>query len=79
MRKILFIALMFALLCSCSFAAGVRTQPNSSSERISIFEDVKPSPVRRKPDKMHVGKARSDDMSISVGDVIFNPIPNTRR
>ena len=79
MRKIFTTLVLLLLLCSGLYAAGVRTEKNSASERISIFEDVKPSPVRRKPDKMHVGNSRSDDVSIAVGDVIFNPIPNTRR
>ena len=81
MRKI-FTASMLLLLFSysCSFAAGVKTQPQSQSqsERISIFDDVRPSPVRR-PGKMHVGGKNSDDVSLSVGDVKINPIPNLGR
>ena len=78
MRKI-FTALIFVLfLLSCSFAAGVKTQPQSQSERISIFDDVRPSPVR-KSGKMRVGGRRSDDVSLSVGDVMINPLPNTGR
>ena len=48
-------------------------------ERTSIYEDVKPSSVRV-PDKIHMGTQKSSlDMSVEVGDVIFNPIPNVHR
>lgn len=47
--------------------------------RVSIYDEVKPSSVRI-PDKMHMGtKKNSFDMSMEVGDVIFNPIPNIPR
>ena len=42
----------------------------------SIYESVKPSEVIKVPPKMHVGrKGNSFDMSVEVGDVIFNPLP----
>ena len=42
----------------------------------SIYESVKPSSVIKVPPKMHVGaKKDSFDMSVQVGDVIFNPLP----
>ncbi len=48
----------------------------SEEPRTSIYDDVKPASVRV-PDKMHMGtKKNSFDMSMEVGDVIFNPIPN---
>lgn len=47
--------------------------------RVSIYDQVKPSSVRI-PDKMHMGTQKNSfDMSMEVGDVIFNPIPNTQR
>lgn len=49
------------------------------SSRVSIYDEVKPSSVRV-PNQMHVGRRRSSfDMSVEVGDVIFNPIPNMPR
>lgn len=50
-----------------------------NASRTSIYDDVKPASVRV-PDKMYMGtKKNSFDMSVNVGDVIFNPIPNVRR
>ena len=49
------------------------------NQRVSIYDEVRPSSVRV-PDKMHVGTKKSSfDMSMEVGDVIFNPIPNVHR
>ena len=45
----------------------------------SIYESVKPSGVIKVPDDIHLGRKKSSyDMSIEMGDVIFNPIPNTK-
>ena len=47
--------------------------------RTSIYDEVRPSSVRV-PDKMHMGTSKNSfDMSMEVGDVIFNPIPNVGR
>lgn len=40
-------------------------------------EEFRASPVGL-PEDMRVGGARSDDLSIGVGDVIFNPIPRVK-
>ena len=46
------------------------------AQRVSIYDEVRPSSVRV-PDEMHMGrKKNSFDMSMEIGDVIFNPIPN---
>ncbi len=48
----------------------------NKEEKVSIYEDVKPSSVRV-PEKMTWTKQKSSyDMSVEVGDVIFNPLPN---
>lgn len=45
----------------------------------SVYESVKPSSVGL-PGKMRISNPKSSfDMSIEMGDVLFNPIPNTRR
>ena len=77
MRKVFIASIMCLSLVSVSFAAGVKRDP-SQSQRISIYDSVKPSPVQRKPGQMHVGKSTSNDVLIPVGDVMINPIPNTR-
>ena len=47
--------------------------------RTSIYDEVKPSSVRV-PDEMTMSRKKSSfDMSMEVGDVIFNPIPNVHR
>ena len=52
---------------------------NQDSKRVSIYDEVRPSSVRV-PDEMHVGTKKSSfDMSMEVGDVIINPIPNVHR
>ena len=61
-----------------SNAPELHEPSESGSERVSIYDSVRPSPVRR-PGKIHVGGRRSDDVSIEMGDVIFNPIPGSRR
>ena len=55
-------------------------QNNTNTEnKTSIYDEVKPSSVRV-PDKLYMGaKKNSFDMSVEVGDVIFNPIPNVHR
>ena len=80
MRKVLIFVTIIAGLffASISSGAGIGTKHAPDSERISIYESVKPSPVRRKPEGMHVGGKNSDDMSIEMGDIRLNPIPNTR-
>lgn len=51
----------------------------NSSAMTSIYDEVRPSSVRV-PDEMRMSrKKNSFDMSVEVGDVIFNPIPNVRR
>ena len=51
---------------------------SSKGTRHSIYNEVRPSGVGT-PGKIHVGTKKSSfDMSIPIGDVIFNPIPNTR-
>jgi len=51
----------------------------NENQRTSIYDEVRPSSVRV-PDDMHMGrKKNSFDMSMEVGDVIFNPIPNVPR
>lgn len=54
--------------------------PKADGEaKISIYDEVRPSSVRV-PDKMYMGtRKNSFDMSVEVGDVIFNPIPNVHR
>ncbi len=61
---------------------GVKNAPElhrpGGVSRSSIYDEVRPSSVGM-PGKMHVGHRKSSfDMSIEMGDVIFNPIPNTR-
>ena len=45
----------------------------------SIYDEVRPSAVY-KPADMHTGRKRaaSESYDIDMGDVIFNPIPNTK-
>ena len=48
----------------------------TQNSRTSIYDDVKPNKVIKVPDKIHVGSRKNSfDMSVEVGDVIFNPIP----
>ena len=57
---------------------GVKESPELHAPQgvaVSIYESVKPSPVS-KPGKMHVGSNNSNDRSVAVGDVMFNPIPS---
>lgn len=78
LRKVFITSVILLLIASGSaFSAGVKRDP-SQSQRISIYDSVKPSPVQRKPERMHVGRSTSNDVLISVGDVMINPIPNTR-
>ena len=46
----------------------------------SVYERVKPKDTSKKPDEIHLKRKKSftDEMSIEMGDVIFNPIPNTK-
>lgn len=61
---------------------GIKNAPElHKPEGVSknVYDTMKHSSVRV-PEKMHVGTQKSSfDMSIEMGDVIFNPIPNTRR
>ena len=62
---------------------GVKNAPElhrpGGVSKSTLYDEVKPSSVGV-PGKMHVGQKKSSfDMSIEMGDVIFNPIPNTRR
>ena len=59
--------------------SGLAAPEVKEENRTSIYDEVKPASVRV-PDKMYMGtKKNSFDMSVEVGDVIFNPIPNTQR
>lgn len=78
MRKVFIASTILLLLASGSFAAGVKRDPSTQSERISIYDSVKPAPVQKKPESMRIGRKSSNDILIPVGDVIINPIPNTR-
>ncbi|MBQ7559724.1 MAG: hypothetical protein IJT20_05710 [Synergistaceae bacterium] len=60
-------------------APAASERNKNSSAMTSIYDEVKPSSVRV-PDEMHMSRKKSSfDMSVEVGDVIFNPIPNVRR
>lgn len=51
----------------------------NSGAMTSIYDEVKPSSVRV-PGEMRMSRKKSSfDMSVEVGDVIFNPIPSVRR
>ena len=54
------------------------TKPKGVSH--SVFETVKPRDVIKKPDDIHTSRKKSftEEMSIEMGDVLFNPIPNTK-
>ena len=58
---------------------GVRPAPelHAPAAAAGSSEEFRASPVGL-PEEMHVGSARSDDLSIGAGDVIFNPIPRVR-
>ncbi len=45
----------------------------------SIYESVKPRGVIKKPDDINLKREKTftEEMSIEMGDVLFNPIPNT--
>ena len=45
----------------------------------SLYESVKPRGVIKKPDDINLKREKSftEEMSIEMGDVLFNPIPNT--
>ena len=60
-------------------APELRAPKAEEIQQTSIYDDVRPSSVRV-PDEMHMGKKKNSfDMSMEVGDVIFNPIPNVRK
>ena len=54
-------------------------KPQGSSERVSIYDQVRPSEVR-KPADMHTNRKREfgESYDIDMGDVIFRPVPSTR-
>ena len=54
-------------------------KPQGSEKRISIYDEVRPSEVR-KPDDMHTNRKREfgESYDIDMGDVIFKPVPSTR-
>ena len=58
--------------------AGVH-KPEDSEKRISIYDEVRPSEVR-KPDEMHTNRKHrfGESYDIEMGDVIFKPVPSTR-
>lgn len=58
--------------------SGLR-KPQGVSERVSIYDEVRPSAVS-KPADMHSNRkhAFGESYDIDMGDVIFRPIPNTR-
>ena len=59
--------------------SGLVAPEAKEENRTSIYDEVKPASVRV-PDKMYMGTKKSSfDMSVEVGDVIFNPIPNVHR
>ena len=53
-------------------------KPEGVSDRVSIYDQVRPSEVR-KPGEMHSNRKHEfgESYDIDVGDVIFKPIPNT--
>ena len=59
-------------------AAGLH-RPESSEKRVSIYDEVRPSEVR-KPDEMHTNRKHrfGESYDIEMGDVIFKPVPSTR-
>lgn len=60
-------------------APAASEKNKNSSAMTSIYDEVKPSSVRV-PDKMYMSRKKSSfDMSVEVGDVIFNPIPSVQR
>ena len=58
--------------------SGLR-KPEGVSNRVSIYDQVRPSEVR-KPAEMHTNRKRAfgESYDIDMGDVIFKPIPTTR-
>ena len=54
-------------------------RPQGSEKRISIYDEVRPSEVR-KPDDMHTNRKHQfgESYDIEMGDVIFKPVPSTR-
>lgn len=63
---------------------GINNAPElhkpASSNRVSIYESVKPSDVRKKPANIHIGTRKNNlDMSMNIGDVVFTPVPQLKR
>lgn len=63
---------------------GIKNAPElhkpESSNRVSIYESVKPSDVKKKPANIHIGTRRNKlDMSMNIGDVVFTPVPQLKR
>ena len=62
---------------------GIKNPPElkkPKGNRVSIYESVKPSAVRKKPANIHIGTRRNSfDMSMNVGDVVFTPVPHLKR
>ncbi|MBQ3396742.1 MAG: hypothetical protein IJG34_03750 [Synergistaceae bacterium] len=63
---------------------GIKNAPElhkpESSNRVSIYESVKPSDVRKKPANIHIGTRKNNlDMSMNIGDVVFTPVPQLKR
>ena len=56
--------------------APILNRPSGSS-RVSIYDSVKPNTVIKVPDEIHMGH-KGNSFDVSVGDVIFNPIPTRR-
>ena len=55
-------------------------KPEASAKTNSIYESVKPSSVKKKPANIHIGTRKNSlDMSTSIGDVIFTPVPQLKR
>ena len=55
-------------------------KPEAEAKTNSIYESVKPSDVRKKPANIHIGTRKNNlDMSRTIGDVIFTPIPQLKR
>ena len=60
--------------------APMLEKPKALTNSNSVYERVKPNDKSRKPDEIHISTKKGflEKMSIEMGDVLFNPIPNTR-
>lgn len=70
-----------SLLKACGVKkSGLHKPIAQPVQAVSIYESVKPSEVK-KPDDIHTSRKRNfrESFDMDMGDVIFNPIPNTNR